>query len=614
MYSDYAGNRESRPLRRRSISSPRVAPFSPFTPSLIYRSPLVGRVQSPTLPESPADSTSKHEPLFAQNSPKNVYKPSPRSERHRYSRIRFPPSLILGRASLALMSLLLWCTTWYFFDRYRNNILLDTTLSDGYPQSNRSSPYHFPYLSPSRVSPNSHYPQKTTTQIEAYHYTPGSAAIHVPENSFESSTPPSSLTVVLPCPSHNLTTTLPRVLYTLSARYLSVGGQHAIVVVCPSSQSREALRIAGIFTHREIYVHVSAFEPNPSDTEVIRQRKADMSLVHIASQLSSEWVLVLPADGVIDLPLNVITLLHHPPRSIHVPFGPRGIVVTSSGASCVSNSIVSSAPIVATFLVPPFLVRTSLLLEAESTLDTRSDLGIWATLGLRIATLWLKFGDNSSKSIPQEDIMAGGLVVGLDDPSAVDRWCSYAMEQAASSLPVYENGKTQYSHTIGNSNQDVRGFEYLYALLSETGRSTHASGTIIVLLPAIEELVAFSPALCRSSRMGHRIRILLYGRYVGQVLNVIEGCHIHYGTLSKGSNDHETLDDWLSEYARTNDVVVAVAHDEVAKKVIELALLDLDELRLPPLTRSVIIWLPANELALMEWTGVLTITEWRREC
>lgn len=614
MYSDYAGSRDPHPLRRRSISSPRVVPFSPFTPSLAHRSPFVGRVSSfsptTTVAESPVTPTLKQEFLFLHDTPK--LKQRFRSPQDWHHALRIHLKVPLGRTIITFAFLMLWGLTWYLIDRYSAaDRLSDLHKKHSHPPNNGSIPYYIPYLKPMMPSPDRLVELHPGQEDDILPRNPETAIIQASDVSFDSYTGKSSLTVVLSCPPNDLASALPRLLYTLSARYLSVGGEHATVLICPSTQSREALRIVEKFTLRQVYVRVAALDPLSSDTEAVRQRKMEMSLVHTAAHLPSEWALILNADGFANLPLSVITLLHHPPQSIHIPFGPRGIVMSPSGPSCVSNRLSSGVPTPAAYLVPPFIVRARSLRRIEHVFDVRNELGVWGMLGLKIATMSFSADGSGASSSTAKGVAMGGLIVGAGDPSHLEDWCPRAMEQAASNAPNNQWESTTSTGIPLNDRPNTHRFEYLYSTLRDAHKAS--PGTLAILLPGIEDLIAFSPALCRSSRLPYTLRILLYGQPAGQYLDITEGCHIHYDTLSSGSSDYETLDDWLREQALNSDAILAVADNEIARKAIELGVLDLDEFRKPPVAQSVLIWLPSKELAFMEWVGTLTIAEWRSE-
>ena len=598
MNTDRAGIRGARPLRRRtSISSPRIAPFSPFTPSLTYRSPIIRSPSSPTLPpfnfptnEQPSSrDTSGLRRVFSPRALKSASCPRSRSRK-------------LAVASFGCLILTALC--WRFLALHSTTTILSGAQSSGKLFRNDTLPYYHRYLIPK--ANNIDFALMPEDQSDVLPPLLPPAQLVSLEAAYNSASFP-SLSLVLPCPRHNLTSILPRTLYSLRSRLLSFSPPQPIVLVCSPSQSREAIRIADNSRQPEVYVRMTS-EP-PQQNERHRKYDADIDVIHVAASLPTEWAVILDSEGLIDIPLSVITLLHHPPKSLVVPFGPRGVVFSRSGASCILNRSPGEAPVPAAFLVPPFVCRTRILYEAEAGLDVRPGLSAWAALGLRIDLRATQVDQARLYSSNQATV--GGFVVGVDHPSHQENWCPSVLDDDTSDTPKRDRGSYLDHTTTLPLIKSVSA--YVYSVLHNAHFGFSTSGTIAVLLPDISALLAFLPMLCRSARLGHNLRILIYNKQPTRFTDVLNGCHMHYDTLLPGSNSRETLWDWLSECAVVSDVIIAVSRDHIAKMEIGLAILNLEELRPPPLSENVVIWLPPDELPYLEWAGALSIEEWRRK-
>jgi len=611
MNTDRTGIRDTRPLRRRtSISSPRLAPFSPFTPSLAYRSPVRRPPSPPTFlpfPFSANVQPSSRETLQLRRvRPSHAINPRA-STSYRRSRLR---KLVMA----SLGCLILTAVCWHFLalhsrvkEKQSSGSQFSSKLTHNH---NATLPYYPRYLIPRAA--NSDFAFVREGHRNDVLPPPVSHAQLLPsEATYDSASFP-SLSLVLPCPQRNLTTVLPRTLHSLRSRLLSVIPPQPIVLVCTPSQSREAIRIAENYKQHEIYIRTTPSE-RPWQHERRRKYDADISVIHVAASLATEWALILDSEGLMNAPLSVATLLHHPPRSMVVPFGPRGVVLSPSGASCISNPSPGAAPIPVAFLVPPFVCRTRILYEAEAGLDLRPGLSVWAALGLRIALRAVLIDQSGLSS--RVGAAVGGFVVGVDHPLHREKWCSPASDDGVPDSFEREQSSSHFADVITNLTpvETNAASPYVYSVLHDAYRGFSAPGTIVVLLSGISDLLAFLPTLCRAARLGHSLHILIYSKQPMQFIDVLDGCHIHYNTLSPGSNYRETLWDWLVQYAVASDVIIGVSRDRIAKMEIELAILNLDELRPPPLSQTVVIWLPPEELPHLEWAGTLSIDEWRRK-
>ena len=632
--TSYAGAREPRPLRRRSISSPRT-PYAAFasSPSLVYRSPLLRfSTPSPPIPDELYPSTEVLFPRLDRSTVSPAYidydlhkkRVMPFSIRSTWLRME------TGRwTQMIIVFLGLWGFLWLIVDHYT---IRNGRNFEGSPPSRGR-----PAVTGTQLLANSPATFQHRTQQSNSGTLPSSVAFgRYWASMFPKETNVAgdgTLTIVLPCPAQNLTTSLPATLYALSNRYNSIRRQFTTLIVCMPNQAREALVLVEHLGYQDIFVRVAS-EDNPTQLAGRNPVESiDQALVHVAAHANTDWVMILDTYGLSNVPLSVVTLLYHPPNFLDLPFGPRGVLLsTPSVPTCISSTntdrIGSSPPIPAAYLVPPFTVPTRLLHEAESSMDLRSGLGVWAHLGQRMFTMPIT---DPRTGLIQETGHLGAVVVGADVglKSGESGWCTRALAQVtsngSSNPPTFEGQSrtpnSQMSRPIGGNGPNLT--PYLYSSFKNS-QNPLTSGTIIVLLLDIPDLLAFAPTLCRMSRIGHVTRVLVYGRhtshpdrFLNEGVDVPAGCHIHFDTLAPQSRDsgqerHGSLDGWLSDHGRASDVVIAMATDLLTKLAIDLAIVA--GVRGPPgRDEPVTIWIPRSDLGYMEWTGMLTIGEWRSE-
>src|SRR5258707_13201533 len=429
-YSWEVSSLGERPIRRRSITSPRT-PFTPFSPVLTFRSPIL-----PTLDASPPtqheeDVKTKKTPLILNSAYRLPRKsvslsvnlltahklihdvPKPRGSNEGTAAHLYGLShrfLVFLKHAVTLLfalgSVVVWLVTWRairhsFNERSITPLpLLQKSLQKpilhlGFRAHQHSSDHSF-----ALGSLNTGYPDLVPHPFQL------PMDMLVPVSSLFP-----SISVFALCPSDDIMVRLSDLFLRLKARFTS--SKYSTTLLCLDSQAREVALFIG--DHES-----DAFQLLTAES---KNMSSEMNLIHAAAQSSSDWVLLIGEDGIPDVPVETLMLLQHPPEHSVVPFGPHGVSLTPLNASCiVSHSRGRSSPTSAAFLVPPFSIRTESLQAAEHALFLDKTIGTWANLGRRISHLPGGRG-------------VGGLVVGLYHNESWNS-CDRALQQVISSPEV----------------------------------------------------------------------------------------------------------------------------------------------------------------------------------
>ncbi|KZT10097.1 uncharacterized protein LAESUDRAFT_756294 [Laetiporus sulphureus 93-53] len=198
------------------------------------------------------------------------------------------------------------------------------------------------------------------------------------------------------------------------------------------------------------------------------------AVFHVAQQAATTHVLLLGSDGLEtfdDRTKEILLLLE--PFSTMMPLGPRGLI----GNACVTPS---ETPQKADYLLPPFLLPTSLL-----------------PLEYFPAYTWKTLGERMSQTQPG---LAGGLVVGSSNSSSAG--CSQTVtsisEEVLPDIPMLaDDYSLQPVESLGTT------------ILNDTCVAEYdripLSGTFMLLLDSTADLRSFSSAACRLQTDGHEI-------------------------------------------------------------------------------------------------------------
>jgi hypothetical protein len=303
----------------------------------------------------------------------------------------------------------------------------------------------------------------------------------------------------------------------------------------------------------------------------------DLGLVHLAATaaVTSEWVLLLDDEGTGFLSDEVF----RNPMSNMVPIGPRGATLSPSNVICLSPT---DLPQAAAFLLPPFMIRTSILRDAEIGLSIKSNgAGVWSSLGQMI------FQGNGRGM--------GGIVAGVNEPTSLD-WCGIAHSETSS-----RNGT---AHTVDES--------LYHALLKAQTTAPVEVGVFGVILPSMNDIDAFKPTLCRLARQGNSIRVLILSEQLAVSQKPHSGtnhCHLHHDLIlpSNSSNALNDITHWILELDRHVEVFVHIANINstyMVDSAIETASARYSD-------RPTIVRFTNSDLEHVEWAGTLTIREWK---
>jgi hypothetical protein len=163
-------------------------------------------------------------------------------------------------------------------------------------------------------------------------------------------------------------------------------------------------------------------------------------------EISTDWILILDHSALRGFNTKTRLFLLNPVE-YSIPYGPRGFQVAKHSMTCL---ITSETPQVATYLQPPFLVKT----RFASQLDNIGSVGSWHDLGSVIS-------HSNAEAY-------GGIVVGPNEDNA---WC--------------------------------------YSADDDTPASETSTVDFAVILPGISELEMAGNLLCGLSHRGYDLRIAI---------------------------------------------------------------------------------------------------------
>lgn len=379
-------------------------------------------------------------------------------------------------------------------------------------------------------------------------------------------------------PEHSLTVVFPLALQSLSflddilfpflkpSPYIL-----EIVIVCPVSIISEA-RLA----LRRIHSSNSDY-PDLLLHSLVGGLDQDSGVINAASQVSTEWVLVMNQLGLSQTSNHSQALLLHPPV-IPVPMGPRGVFISTNNVSCL---LPSEVPQRASYLYPPFVMPASLAIKLQSASEDP-----WAALGHRIS-------ESRSDGL-------GGIAVGMIklDPA----WCSN-LRHTVITPP----------HSFGWDNQFSNDDITNSALPAQPG-GPPTFGMFVIFLPTLHDLRIFSSLACLLQKGNHDLKVFIYDelasldnklgwdvRYIS-----VEGCRLAYSVDLSRSPFSLRLSgriatEWLETFSRPPDIILGLSEEA---SFIEL-------LAIRPNDLSKLIRIPRSDLPYCDWMGSLSLTEWR---
>ncbi|KAK0467366.1 uncharacterized protein EV420DRAFT_1508285 [Desarmillaria tabescens] len=278
-----------------------------------------------------------------------------------------------------------------------------------------------------------------------------------------------------------------------------------------------------------------------------------MAVLRVASQVVTDWVLLLDDTALSTISVEIRAVLLNPPHS-SIPVGPRGF-----RTSCVAPSRV---PEKASYLVPPFVMPRTL---AYST-SRASDSHFWRDFGTHIA-----FITNREH---------GGVVLPFS-PGKDPAWCRPPKGFGALDSLV------NIPHLPSNSSVDS-------TPRCSVVEDRQLQPVFIILFPTLSDLQTFASVPCQLQRKGFLVYAAVYSLVVTSPSSKQSfshgSCVIQYSILS------EPQDYSLQVYrifGRPPDIVLSLNELELAT------------------TSATRVRLPRRDLPYCVWMGALSFSEWR---
>ncbi|SJL03585.1 uncharacterized protein ARMOST_06942 [Armillaria ostoyae] len=355
---------------------------------------------------------------------------------------------------------------------------------------------------------------------------------------------PRSLTAVLPLLPSSTPTLTALILPFLSASRLS-----EVVLVTPETNLAATQSVIRDF--------VSSLDdvdhPNFSLRIWPRDARGPMAALRVASQVVTDWVLLLDDTALSAVSAEIRTVLLNPPYS-SIPVGPRGFRI-----SCVTPS---QTPQSASYLVPPFVIPRSL---AHST-SRASDSHFWRDFGTHIASV-----DNSEH---------GGVVLPFS-PEEDSAWCK--LKQDFGTLDSLLTG----SHITRNGSIDTS--SRCPAIMDHQPQPV-----FVILFPTLGDLKTFAPVPCQLQGKGFLVYAAVYSLAIASTSpkqSIQHGsCVIQYTILSE-PQDYSLQVHRI--FGRHSDIVLSLSELELAA------------------TSATRVRLSQRDLPYCAWMGTLSISEWR---
>ncbi|KAK0238755.1 hypothetical protein EDD85DRAFT_905355 [Armillaria nabsnona] len=353
---------------------------------------------------------------------------------------------------------------------------------------------------------------------------------------------PRSLTAVLPLPPSSTPTLTDLLLPFLSASRLS-----EVVLVTPESNIAATQSVIRDFVSSLNDVD----HPNFSLRIWPRDAHGSMAAFRVASQVVTDWILLLDDTALSTTSAEIRTVLLNPPYS-SVPVGPRGF-----RTSCVTPS---QAPQSASYLVPPFVMPRSLVHFTSRASDSH----FWRDFGTHIASV-----DNREH---------GGVVLPLssEEDSA---WCKLKQDFGTLDSLLTDSHVTR-NDSIGASSLRCAIMDH--------------QPVFVILFPTLGDLQAFVPVPCQLQGKGFLVYAAVYSLAItspSPKQSIHHGsCGIQYSILS------EPEDYSLQVYhifGRRSDIVLSLSELELAA------------------TSATRVRLSQRDLPYCAWMGTLSISEWR---
>ncbi|KAG5654365.1 hypothetical protein H0H81_003823 [Sphagnurus paluster] len=332
-----------------------------------------------------------------------------------------------------------------------------------------------------------------------------------------------------------------------------------IVILCPRSITAHT---------RSILRKLVASEPSAPDISLQVPDMGPTGVLHAATQVSTEWVLLLDEEGLADEShQSRETLLNPPPTSL--PYGPRGVRISVDNTTTNLARTKDVQP--ASYLLPPFVMPTYLALPQPAKNH------VWAALGQHVA-----LGANTTGGLE-----TGGIVFASTTPEPT------VLEEA-----FFDSDSSFFE-------EELRKDDYKSGYDSAPLFSRD-SGLFVILLPRLEDLWNLSSLACALQNKRHRVKAFIYDedqdyRKVGHLS--LKHCALKYAFLSSNTMCSLELGRDQAGLARLQaDVILALHEEQNGAMITEAPGIDLKGASIVQLSRSNLhhsVWM--SSLSLQEW-------------
>ena len=368
-----------------------------------------------------------------------------------------------------------------------------------------------------------------------------------------------------------LTAILPITTASLSGLY-----SHLDSLVSPSGALVEVV----LLTPRALHVPVRrALRTILSESE---HSEVEFSIVHwpdgvsqaaavlqAGQRATTHWVLLADEQALSDInPRTRDHLLLNEQPSATTPQGPRGVLYTADGPSCV---VPSRTPQEASYMLPPFIIPTMLLPPSTETLI--------------VEDAWKYLADYADR----------GIVFDFsDDPGP---WCPFHHPASNESL---------LSRTL-----DADHLLYLDPQTTLNVSAAHASGSgVFVLVTLASQIRYLTPVICGIANGGHHTTLLAlldpststsgHATSRAPCLGAVHVIHVP----SSYPTDAQPQ---LQQLPGNADVVISVGHEKDSLGALLYAVLRATSF--PGHTVSHVN-IPSEDLPYCDWMGSLSLEEW----
>ncbi|GLB41950.1 hypothetical protein LshimejAT787_1005500 [Lyophyllum shimeji] len=300
------------------------------------------------------------------------------------------------------------------------------------------------------------------------------------------------------------------------------------------------------------------------------------NLIQAASQVATEWVLLMDHEGLARETNHSRNVLLHPP-AVSIPFGPRG---TCLSAHHLTSSIrfSESEPQPASYLRPPFVMPGSLA-AMYYRLSGKQD-------------VWVHFGEQIAKSRADG---IGGIISGTnaDAYGPLPELGQSMIDENENISDIFEN--KQWDRNASSP----KVYSYDRSAL-DTSRN---SGFFVVLLPELDDLRHLSALLCMLRGRGHLVKVGVYQEPMNDGVDredrrlTSEHCDLPYESLISQASGPRQVSRWAQDVGSGADVLITLLGENGLGILLDKG--------------PVHVQLSREDLVHSSWMGSLALREWQ---